>query len=101
MVKIYHAKNPNFGFPSLCCPDPVWPNDFEHVADLAICGPDDNVILEMAFEFTNHVQFAWHKIRKEVVTCFVDNPRSTSVGDIAVIGDKRYCCDFAGWKDMS
>lgn len=56
--------------------------------------------LEEAFIKTNTVNNAWWK-NEEVTTMFAGNAcRSTSVGDVVMIDEKKYRCENAGWKEI-
>lgn len=102
LLHVYHAKLPNWGYPSLDRPDPVWPDDFEHVADVTINSHKSiEDALDSAFALTNHVWCDWHNPPDPGVVCFVKSPRSTSVGDMIVVNRRRYLCIDAGWKRIS
>lgn len=60
----------------------------------------DNKKLEMAFEKTNNIDCAWWE-NKEVEKAFKGGVcRSTSVGDVVRIEDKKYMCIPNGWKKI-
>ena len=98
-IQIFHAKEPNFGFGSIR-PFPVWPDGFTHVADLELPFQDVMIALETAYQLTNHIDSPWHKSELPNINCLVDKPRSTSVGDMAVVNGVRYLCDSCGWLTM-
>lgn len=56
--------------------------------------------LEEAFMKTNSISIAWWK-NEEVTTTFAGNScRSTSVGDVVVVDEKKYKCEPVGWKEL-
>jgi len=60
----------------------------------------DNKKLEIAFEKTNNIDCAWWE-NKEVEKAFKSGVcRSTSVGDVVRIEDKKYMCIPNGWKKI-
>ena len=103
LVEVYHAKKPNFGLATPERPNPIWPDGFEHVADVTIHNPawSNADCLECAFTLTNHVSSFWHTNPHSPVRCLVENPRSTSVGDMAVINGTRYLCAPVGWMEIA
>ena len=56
--------------------------------------------LEIAFVKTNTINEAWW--RNDGVTYIGTGPtcRSTSVGDMVLIGKDKYVCDMTGWKTL-
>ena len=56
--------------------------------------------LEFAFMKTNSIDDAWWN-NKEVTKMFGgDGCRSTSVGDMILIGTKKYKCEMTGWSEI-
>ena len=54
--------------------------------------------LEKAFMLTNSINDAWYN-NKEITKMFDgDGCRSTSVGDMVLIGKEKYKCDSSGWS---
>ena len=59
---------------------------------------DDMDKLEKAFMLTNSIHDAWWK-NKEITKMFDgEGCRSTSVGDMVLIGKTKYKCDSIGWS---
>ena len=88
--KIYHAKNPTFGFGQ----DPKFPEEYEEVAIVEANSVDDT------FKITNHIDENWTR-NPEVVELINHNPRSTSVGDVVEDEEgKFHYCDMVGWKEI-
>ena len=55
-------------------------------------------MLEKAFMLTNSIESAWWN-NKDVTKMFDGKScRSTSVGDMVLIGNNKYMCDPAGWS---
>ncbi len=52
-------------------------------------GEDENV-LSLAFRLTNNIDHSWPE--NDGVECLTSTPRSTSVGDMILIGDVLYIC---------
>jgi hypothetical protein len=56
--------------------------------------------LETAFVKTNSIDDAWWN-NEGVTKMFPDAAcRSTSVGDMVLIGKDKYVCDMTGWKTL-
>lgn len=55
----------------------------------------DSDNLELAFELTNHIDRSWTENKN--VKSLVDNPRSTSVGDMMELDGRRYMVDSVGF----
>ena len=56
--------------------------------------------LELAFRLTNNIDCAWWE-NEEVEPVFPDVAcRSTSVGDMVLIGTEKYICKRAGWEKV-
>ena len=56
--------------------------------------------LEKAFMLTNSINDAWYN-NKEITKMFDgDSCRSTSVGDMALVGTEKYKCDISGWSKV-
>ena len=59
-----------------------------------------NKKLELAFELTNSINYAWWE-NEEVTPMFPDKGcRSTSVGDMVLIGTEKYVCESTGWEKV-
>jgi len=56
-------------------------------------------LLEIVFEQTNHISLSWNDNNYGVIS-MVDKPRSTSVGDVAILGSKAYQCMPMGWARL-
>jgi hypothetical protein len=89
MAKVYHAKNPVFGFYHKG--QPKWPEEYDLVASV------ETDSIEEAFRLTNHISCAWWD-NQEVTT--VKKSRSTSVGDIIVTNEGVFHCESTGWKKI-
>ena len=56
--------------------------------------------LEKVFMLTNSINDAWWN-NKEITKMFDgDGCRSTSVGDMLLIGTEKYKCDILGWSKI-
>ncbi len=56
--------------------------------------------LELAFMLTNSIEYAWWE-NEEVTPMFPEQGcRSTSVGDMVLIGTEKYVCENMGWKKI-
>ena len=56
--------------------------------------------LELAFMLTNSIEYAWWE-NEEVTPMFPEQGcRSTSVGDMVLIGTEKYVCENMGWKKV-
>jgi hypothetical protein len=56
--------------------------------------------LDKAFMLTNSIDDAWYN-NKEITKMFDgDGCRSTSVGDMALVGTEKYKCESLGWSKM-
>ena len=56
--------------------------------------------LEKAFMLTNSINDAWYN-NKEITKMFDgDGCRSTSVGDMALVGTEKYKCESSGWSKV-
>ena len=54
--------------------------------------------LEKAFMLTNSINDAWYN-NKEITKMFDgEGCRSTSVGDMVLIGKEKYKCEKSGWE---
>ena len=55
---------------------------------------------EKAFMLTNSINDAWWN-NKDVTKMFPNKTcRSTSTGDMVLIGTKKYLCEPVGWKEV-
>lgn len=72
--------------------EPTWPDDYEHVADVA------GISLENVYMLTNHIDCSWYD--HEEVTCH-KKTRSTSVRDVVVDPTgQAYFCEGTGWSEI-
>ena len=56
--------------------------------------------LETAFRLTNSINHAWWE-NEEVTPMFPEQGcRSTSVGDMVLVGTEKYVCASIGWKKV-
>ena len=56
--------------------------------------------LELAFMLTNNIDYAWWE-NEEVTPMFPEKGcRSTSVGDMVLIGTEKYICENIGWRKI-
>jgi len=56
--------------------------------------------LEEAFMKTNTINSAWWR-NEEITPMFAGNTcRSTSVGDVVMVDEKKYKCEPVGWKEL-
>ena len=59
-----------------------------------------NEKLELAFRLTNSIEYAWWE-NEEVTPMFPEQGcRSTSVGDMVLIGTEKDVCENMGWKKV-
>ena len=57
-------------------------------------------MLEKAFMLTNSISDGWWN-NEGVTKMFPDKScRSTSVGDMVLVGTKKFKCESAGWKEV-
>lgn len=100
-IQVKHALNPNFGFPTADRPNPVYPRDYTLVAIMGVpAGATDIELLEMAFQYTNHIDAPWWD-NEGVLLVGEPKHRSTSVGDVVVLPDGTpMLCDLCGWKKV-
>jgi hypothetical protein len=90
---VYHATNPTF----LEVTPSNFPTGFEAVATLEVVTGTDSEALEHTFRATNHIDSNWMK-NPEVRELQRHNLRSTSVGDVVILGNgSRYLCAMVGW----
>ena len=54
---------------------------------------------EKAFMLTNSINDAWWN-NEEVTKMVTGACRSTSTGDMVLIGTKKYLCEPVGWKEV-
>ena len=98
IARVFHAINPNFGFVSPEHPNPVWPMDYRHVADVEV-GDYKTQCPENAFRLTNHIDTDWF-FNKEIVW-FMPQSRSTSVGDIVEIDGMYWRVENVGFVSLT
>ena len=69
------------------------------MVEVSICATV-NEKLELAFRLTNSIEYAWWE-NEEVTPMFPEQGcRSTSVGDMVLIGTEKYVCENMGWKKV-
>ena len=56
--------------------------------------------LERAYMLTNSIDAAWYTNEEVVYMGPTKACRSTSVGDMVLIGTKKYKCEVAGWSEV-
>ena len=56
--------------------------------------------LERAYMLTNSIDAAWYTNEEVVYMGPEKSCRSTSVGDMVLIGTKKYKCEVAGWSEV-
>ena len=56
--------------------------------------------LERAYMLTNSIDAAWYTSEEVVYMGPEKSCRSTSVGDMVLIGTKNYKCEVAGWSEV-
>ena len=93
MVKLYHDRKPNFGFPNPGEPEikEFNPHNFELVAEFP-----NEASLEEVFSKSQNLENAW--IKKDGIKGFKNECRSTSVGDVVEKDGIFHYCSFVGWK---
>jgi hypothetical protein len=78
----------------------VWPDEYRLVARVsAPDGADPQDVAELAFSLTQHLDKAWWA--NAGVERVGPETRSTSVGDVILVGDEGFFCDRFGWKRFS
>ena len=55
---------------------------------------------EKAFMLTNSINAAWWNNEGVTKLFGGDACRSTSTGDMVLVGTKKYMCDHVGWKEV-
>lgn len=80
----------------------IWPDEYRLVARVEVpegtdVSPRDQAGL--AFYRTNHIDVAWWE--NEGVERVGPETRSTSVGDVVVVGEVGLVCDRCGWLEFS
>jgi len=89
---VWHAINPNWGMGEHVS----FTNEhFKLVAIIENCAD-----IEAAFFLTNHVNCSWWE-NDNVELVGEPNQRSTSTGDVVVMGGKIFRCEMAGWKEIT
>lgn len=90
MIKVYHAKFPNYG---LGKHPKFTEEDFDLVAEV------DVPTLDEAYVLTQHIEREW-SMNDKVKT--IKPSRSTSIGDILTDQDgANWRCEALGWSMMS
>ena len=57
--------------------------------------------LELAFKLTNNINRAWWENEEATPVFFPEQGcRSTSVGDMVLVGTEKYVCESMGWKKI-
>jgi hypothetical protein len=96
IVTLYHAIVPNWGLGQLG-PRAPWPDGFREVARVQIAGdPTPDQALEEAWSQTQHMDRPWWD-NPSVELVGPRTARSTSIGDVAIVGGSRYTCGAVGW----
>ena len=102
MIQVHHSKKFHGGIG----PDPAWPAEYHHVANVDIADAD----YAEAFRLTNTIESYWWD--NQGVYPQYDSPafresngirgtRSTSVGDVIVLSDGRVMrCASVGWVSL-
>jgi hypothetical protein len=57
-------------------------------------------MLERAFMYTNSINASWYTGNKVEYIGPGKACRSTSVGDMVLLGNKKFKCEARGWKEM-
>jgi hypothetical protein len=77
----------------------VWPDEYRLVARVEVHdGVSPQNAAEEAFHRTQHIEEAWWK--NEGVERVGPETRSTSVGDVVVVGEVGFLCDRCGWQEF-
>ena len=58
-------------------------------------------MLEKAFMLTNSIEAAWWNNKGITKMCDGKSCRSTSTGDMVLIGNEKYLCEAAGWSKLA
>ena len=97
-VLVGHAKEPNFGLG----PSPSYPEGYVLVAAVTVYETwTQEMMLEAAFQYTNSIDCGWWENEQVDFLLKTDGCRSTSVGDVVVLPDKRvFVCRPAGWEEL-
>lgn len=89
-VTVIHAKQPQFFYTgtdeeTASVKSKLFTEDYNRVARLEIDVETVEEALNKAYELTNHIDQDW-KLNKEVTSYLYEKNRSTSVGDVFMIG---------------
>lgn len=95
-VKVYHAKEPNFGMGR----HPRFPSQYEYVAEVDIRTLTGTDALEEAYTQTNNIRWKW-TTNAAVLWKARDELRSTSAGDVLEMDGVKYRVQMAGFKKIS
>jgi len=97
-IKVYHVKDKNFFDP----PTHEWPDQFTQVAEIErtsdFGGMQDEEVADEAYVLTNHHSGSWWE--NDGVTLIGEKTRSTSVGDVIVVGDRAFLVAPVGFKEI-
>lgn len=97
LVDVWHDTDNTFGM----IPKPNrWPDSrFQHVARVDTGERTLEQSLEWAFRSTNSVDSHWSE--NGYVTTFCPQSRSSSVGDIFVVGNEFWYCEAVGFVKLN
>lgn len=76
-----------------------WPDEYRLVAYVTLDDIDSYMMAEVAFSLTQHHNKAWWE--NPGVERVGPETRSTSTGDVVVVGKEGFLCDRVGWKRFS
>jgi len=75
----------------------TFPNGYAEAARIDEApGESDPQAFERAWKLTQNLDYPWVSAHDDV-TSFGVSGRSTSVGDVIVVGDRPYLCELQGW----
>jgi uncharacterized SAM-binding protein YcdF (DUF218 family) len=98
-AKVLHASPPNF-----MCEDKSM-SVYQEVAEVVIdqdvvSDAQVNIILDFVYAMSQNVSQSWLKNIGVKALNDIKESRSTSTGDIVVIDDVKYRCEWIGWKKL-
>jgi hypothetical protein len=72
----------------------------EKVADVEVATDNEMEALETAYYLTNNIDESWTNMsrRSNIVSTHLENARSTSVGDVAVVNGKTFVVAPCGFE---